>query len=234
MGKVNWQAKFDYQYMENYKILNAAFKKNHIQKIPDVDKLIKARYQDNLEFCQWIKKYHDIKNTGEDYDAVGRRNGQQMHYILGGNKVAAMPKAGQAASRAPARPATGAKSSGYSAGGAARPKVGSVKGAAGASTAEVKVLNDKVLELKANNEVLDKEREFYFSKLRLIEELLQKKGFDKHPMGEAVLKVLYAGEDEGMDINENGDLLITQPNGETFLHEVVNPEVAQEQILPGN
>jgi len=151
-----------------------------------------------------------------------------MHYILGGNKVAAMPKAGQAASRAPARPATGAKSSGYSAGGAARPKVGSVKGAAGASTAEVKVLNDKVLELKANNEVLDKEREFYFSKLRLIEELLQKKGFDKHPMGEAVLKVLYAGEDEGMDINENGDLLITQPNGETFLHEVVNPEVAQE------
>jgi RP/EB family microtubule-associated protein len=83
--------------MENYKVLNAAFKKNHIMKIPDVDKLIKARYQDNLEFCQWIKKYHDIKNTGEDYDAVGRRNGQQMHYILGGNKVHAMPKAGQAA-----------------------------------------------------------------------------------------------------------------------------------------
>jgi len=41
---VKWDAKFDYQYMDNYKILNAAFKKNGIQKVPDVDKLIKARY----------------------------------------------------------------------------------------------------------------------------------------------------------------------------------------------
>jgi len=30
MSKLNWQAKFDYQYMENYKILNASFKKAHI------------------------------------------------------------------------------------------------------------------------------------------------------------------------------------------------------------
>lgn len=29
-------------------------------------------------------------------------------------------------------------------------------------------------------------------------------------MGEAVLKILYAGEDEGIDIDENGDLLISQ------------------------
>lgn len=44
MGKIKWDAKFDYQYMDNYKILNAGFKKNGIQKVPDVDKLIKARY----------------------------------------------------------------------------------------------------------------------------------------------------------------------------------------------
>lgn len=30
--------------MDNYKILNGAFKKNGIAKVPDVDKLIKARY----------------------------------------------------------------------------------------------------------------------------------------------------------------------------------------------
>ena len=28
-------------------------------------------------------------------------------------------------------------------------------------------------------------------------------------MGETVLKILYAGEDEGMDIDGNGDLVIT-------------------------
>jgi len=47
-----------------------------------------------------------------------------------------------------------------------------------------------------NNEVLDKEREFYFGKLRLIEEIIQKKGFEGNAMGETVLKILYAGEDE--------------------------------------
>ena len=29
--------------------------------------------------------------SGEEYDAVSRRNGAQMHYILGGNKVHAPP-----------------------------------------------------------------------------------------------------------------------------------------------
>ena len=82
-------------------------------------------------------------------------------------------------------------------------------GAAVAGGGDTKKLNEKILELQTNNEVLDKEREFYFSKLRLIEELIQKKAFDKNPMGESILKVLYAGEDEGMDINEEGNLLIT-------------------------
>ena len=50
-------------------------------------------------------------------------------------------------------------------------------------------------------------------------------------MGESILKVLYAGEDEGIDINEDGNLIITQPNGEQFVHEVINPDV-QEQIQP--
>ena len=94
MGKVKWDAKFDYQYMDNYKILNAAFKKNGIQKVPDVDKLIKARYQDNLEFCQWIKKYHDLHDSGEEYDGQYARGNKVMHYILGGTKVALPAKAG--------------------------------------------------------------------------------------------------------------------------------------------
>ena len=64
-------------------------------------------------------------------------------------------------------------------------------------------------ELQNNNQILDKEREFYFTKLRHIEEMIQKKGFEAHPIGDAVLKILYAGEDEGMDINAAGDLVIT-------------------------
>lgn len=70
-------------------------------------------------------------------------------------------------------------------------------GAGGASKAEeVKVLEEQVQELKLNNETLDREREFYFGKLRDIEEMLQKRGLDQDPLGSEVLKILYAAEEE--------------------------------------
>ena len=97
--RVKWNAKFDYEWMDNYKVLQEAFKKNGIKKNINVDMLIKARYQDNLEFCQWIKKYHDLHWNGEPYDPIARRPAGpagQMYYIAGGNKVNPMQKAGQA------------------------------------------------------------------------------------------------------------------------------------------
>jgi RP/EB family microtubule-associated protein len=96
--------------MENYKILNNAFRKNGIQKNLDVDKLVKCRLLDNTEMCQWIKKYFELHFSGQDYDPVARRGGQDLYYIMGGNKVANMPKAGQRTFGQPAaasgRPAT--------------------------------------------------------------------------------------------------------------------------------
>jgi len=42
-------------------------------------------------------------------------------------------------------------------------------------------------------------------------------------MGEAVLKILYAGEDEGVDVTAEGDLVITA-GGQTITHKVVMPD----------
>jgi microtubule-associated protein, RP/EB family len=75
MGKVKWNAKHDYEYVENYKVLQQSFSKNDIKRYIDVDKLIKAKYQDNLEFLQWMKRFFDIKYNGADYDAINRRKG---------------------------------------------------------------------------------------------------------------------------------------------------------------
>ena len=61
-----------------------------------------------------------------------------------------------------------------------------------------------------NNDTLDREREFYFGKLRDIEEMLQKRGLDQDPLGSEVLKILYASEEEIVNVDEKGILTITQ------------------------
>lgn len=60
-----------------------------------------------------------------------------------------------------------------------------------------------------NNETLDKEREFYFGKLRDIEEMLQKRGLEQDPLASEVLKILYASEEEQVFVDEQGNLTIS-------------------------
>lgn len=64
MSRVNWEARSDYEYVQNYKLLQAAFTKHHVQRHVDVDKLIRGKYQDNLEFCQWLKAFYDQAGSG--------------------------------------------------------------------------------------------------------------------------------------------------------------------------
>jgi hypothetical protein len=67
----------------------------------------------------------------------------------------------------------------------------------------------QINELKMNTDTLDKEREFYFGKLRDIEEMLQKRGLDQDPLGSEILKILYASEEEHVEVDDKGGLTIT-------------------------
>lgn len=79
MRKVNWMAKAEHEYIPNYKILQTAFDKNYIEKHIDVGKLIRAKYQDNLEFLQWMKSYWDKVGSGRsNYDPMQVREGKPV------------------------------------------------------------------------------------------------------------------------------------------------------------
>ena len=213
LAKVKWGAKFDYEFAENYKVLQNAFDKNGIKKHIDVDKLVKARPLDNLEFIQWMKSFFDKNYSGQPYNALERRKGQDIFYIGGvGSKNPQSLGGGQAKARA------GRVGKTFTGGPGAQPNIGVPKagaariggaGIGGASAAELKAKTDQIAELKMNNDTLDREREFYFGKLRDIEEMLQKKGKEQDELGAEVLKVLYASEEEQVSVDEKGQLTIT-------------------------
>ena len=56
LKKIKFDAKSDYQYIENFKLLQSSFKKKGVDKVIPVERLCKGRFQDNFEFAQWFKK----------------------------------------------------------------------------------------------------------------------------------------------------------------------------------
>merc|ERR1719264_799966 len=114
MRKVKLKTNLEHEYIQNFKILQAAFKKMHVDKIVPVDKLVKGRFQDNFEFIQWFKKFFDANYGGQD-DALAMRGGEQVGSSSkpkpGGGRPAmsSMPKRSPAgAPRAGAPPARAA------------------------------------------------------------------------------------------------------------------------------
>jgi RP/EB family microtubule-associated protein len=111
--------------------------------------------QDNLEFLQWAKKFWDQHYPGGDYDALGRRKGSGAP-ATGPVSAARTTSAGARRGTTP----TGA--------GGVRPRVGA--GVGGGNSA---ALNQEIAAQKEAIAGLEKERDFYFAKLRDIELLLQ-------------------------------------------------------------
>jgi len=197
MARVKFNVSTEYAYLQNFKILQNCFTKHQIDRPVPVEQLIKCKMQDNLEFLQWSKKYWDQYYPGGDYDAVARR-------------------------KASGAPPAAAPSTARASGGAKR---GTTPTTAGARTrtplggASASALQQENASLKESVTGLERERDFYFSKLRDIELLLQQavelnpeieneeEGLVKH-----IQAILYSTE-EGFEIPAEAE---AQDDQETF------------------
>lgn len=105
--------------------------------------------------------------------------------------------------------------------------------ASGAAAGKVRELEGTVQELRLQNDTLDKERDFYFTKLRDIEMLLQGRPMEAGPgndLSQDILKILYAAEDERVEVSASGELTITAPNGEQVSGEIPAPTTTTDAV----
>jgi len=201
LHKVNFNAKQEYEYINNFKVLQTVFDKFAIDKFIDVANLVKGKYQDNLEFLQWLKRYYDIHHPEAEYNAVERRK-QAM-----GGKAMAPTSAPKPAVAKPTATKPAPKSTTVAA-----PKPAAVKPAATTAKAKspapsssdspkVQELQSQNAELKLTTDALEKERDFYFGKLREIEILCQNADQSNEHI-QAILRILYATDDQQEFVTE--------------------------------
>ncbi|PWN39549.1 hypothetical protein IE81DRAFT_326430 [Ceraceosorus guamensis] len=200
LHKLNFAAKAEYEYVNNYKVMQEAFKKNRIDKPIPVERLIKCKMQDNLEFLQWLKKYWDAHMPDDDYDPEARRGGAPAApppllgaTTVGGARLGGAARAPAAATRPaatrPAAAATRAPVRGAAASATRGARVGAA-GARGIPDETIAALTGQMDEMKLSVDSLEKERDFYFAKLRDIEVLVQGR-----------LELLETGEEPAADNN---------------------------------
>ncbi|KAL5992131.1 hypothetical protein ACLOJK_013046 [Asimina triloba] len=283
--QVNFDAKTEYDMIQNYKILQEVFTKLKIDKHIEVKMLVKARPLDNLEFLQWLKRYCDSVNGGimnENYNPVERRcKGAKKRNQKVSQKG---PQSLQASNLPNHSSVVGARTN------ASGPEQGNVSGILGGanSPGQIQALTEqekesrnesfisrgfserdivgliegrclslfkicsvgegqflklesgtvacwpyaifvcsthgrsdrdaiailKITDLKLSVDQLEKEREFYFAKLRDIEILCQYPELDKLPIADAIRKILYAADAKESPLAEAQEILANAINGE--------------------
>lgn len=198
MNKVRFDVNSEYQYLNNFKVLQSLFTRHKIDRSIPVERLVKCRFQDNLEFLQWMRRYWEQNFPGHEYDPLARRKAGPLS-----RGPSRGPSAGSAtSSAAPAPVAQRRVASGTATGRVSGPGSRSVSGSSHSSAApgprapaglgisgagsavatrELKVLKERVGELELENseltqtaEIVESERNFYFEKLYDIELLMQR------------------------------------------------------------
>lgn len=292
MTKVNWEAKSDYEFVNNYKLLQKAFSKHKVQRHVDVDKLIRAKYQDNLEFCQWLKAFYDQSGAvRDDYDPQAVRakgkGGKLYNDLLQktAGKFGSKPIPAAARARAPvarattsaapsstlakdkpratttgspatnkARTTTPTKRAGPSTTTKAPLKASENRNRATPASSSVHStksadadaqlqkknaeLESKIQELEATVSELEKERDFYFGKLRNVELMLQVKqdimfeGCDLESVVGNIFKVLYATAEEDVEIAEDGEIIPGNSEVSADISDAIADQTTESEYPP--
>ncbi|XP_037541550.1 microtubule-associated protein RP/EB family member 3 isoform X2 [Nematolebias whitei] len=184
LKKVKFNAKLEHEYIHNFKVLQAAFKRMNVDKIIPVERLVKGKFQDNFEFLQWFKRFFDANYDGKEYDPILMRQGQE------GTPPPPNPGPMRTSPTAPKGVPTPQRQINA-------PSVRrNIPMTRNGGDAELVELNQQIMDMKLTIDGLEKERDFYFGKLRDIELICQEnENDDNNPVLGKIIHILYATEE---------------------------------------
>ncbi|KAM6915597.1 microtubule-associated protein RP/EB family member 3-like [Xenentodon cancila] len=199
LKKVKFNAKLEHEYIHNFKVLQAAFKRMNVDKIIPVERLVKGKFQDNFEFLQWFKKFFDANYDGKEYDPLLMRQGQEGTPPQPNQVPMRTSPTAPKSVPAPQRQVN-------------MPVRRNIPVARNGGDGELIELNQQIMDMKLTIDGLEKERDFYFGKLRDIELICQESENESSPVLSKIMDVLYATEegfappeDEELDEGTRGD-----------------------------
>ncbi|XP_017074091.1 microtubule-associated protein RP/EB family member 1 [Drosophila eugracilis] len=182
----------EHEYFQNFKLLQASFNKLSVDKVVPIDRLVKGRFQDNLEFLQWFQKFFEANYKGRSYNPIIVRQGLDMGICSG---------------------LVSSKSQKISKGPRETPEEPSTKSAEEAAKADTEKEAIEKEFLKLSNELkiyceytstMEKEKEFYSTKLRNIKTLCQNSKVSDNRLSlilGQIIHVIYADQDGSTTTN---------------------------------
>ncbi len=203
MNKINWKAKLEHEFLNNFKLLQQVFNKCNINKNIDVERLIKGRYQENLEFLQFLKRYFDLNFKNKEYDAISKRKGVELvnpfNNQPGKSKDSKAPKKEFGGSQISNKPTDSKKEN--------MKNFANIASGIEKETPKKASDTEEIKSLRGMVQELEMERDFYLSKLRDMEFLIS--NIDTEKTTAALLRgmvedIIFSKVEIKVNFDENG------------------------------
>ena len=212
LKKVKFRTNLEHEYIQNFKIVQGAFKKVACDHEIPVNRLVKSRFQDNFEFLQWFKKFFDANYDGHEYNALEARG----NIPLGSQSGARAAVSSSSTHHAPVAPRPASGRATYTvntthtsqANNNTSPSSNKTRLTQNGSTSALDQsarlkYETEITSLKSTIEAIERERDFYYGKLRDLEVLCQQSEEEASVDKKKVIEILYATED-GFAVPEEG------------------------------
>jgi len=195
MSRVNFGAYLEEHYVQNWKLIQIAFQKQGIQKLIPVQRLVKGRFQDNLEFLQWFYQYFNSSYYAREYDPIEKRKKCKGTNQIKSNSRSAHTKKQRKHSNLTNSPGGGKLMKSRTSEKATASGNYKLKQDIAALTKDKTYLEEQLERISTTAKAIESERDFYFNVLLKVEKMCRETSSPENSDIKKILHILYSSNE---------------------------------------